>query len=205
MLGASGGDWVVDVRALNWFDWMLVAVLVYSTVAAFLRGFFREIFSLAGLVAGILLAGWNYPAVADRLSAWLGISLTTAEIAAFLLIAVLVMVGCGLVGKVLATTARTIGLGFLDRLLGAGFGFARGFLLGVAVMVAAAAFTPHSEWLQKSQLSLYFLDGAHAVSFVVPGNLQERVRVGALELKHSYPDWIKRQGQVHNIRTATKD
>jgi membrane protein required for colicin V production len=189
---------VIDLKAWNALDWLLVALLVYSTVAAFLRGFFREIFSLVGLVAGILLASWNYPMAAERLRGWLVIPWATAEIAGFLLIAIVVMVLCGLAGRLLATTARTIGLGFVDRLLGAGFGFSRGFLLGVAVMMAAAAFVPQSAWLKNSQLSLYFLDGAHAVCFVVPTQLQERVRVGALDLKHSYPGWIKPHSPVQN-------
>jgi membrane protein required for colicin V production len=189
---------VTDLKALNLFDWLLIAILAYSMVAAFVRGFFREIFSLVGLVAGILLASWNYPLVAERLVGWLVIPFATAEVAAFLLIAVGVMVLCGLTGKVLSTTVRTIGLGFVDRLLGAGFGFARGFLLGTALMMAAAAFEPQSAWLKNSQLSLYFLEGAHAVCFVVPTQLQDRVRVGALDLKHSYPNWIKPHRQVQN-------
>jgi membrane protein required for colicin V production len=189
---------VIDLKAWNPFDWLLIAILVYSTVVAFLRGFFREIFSLVGLVAGILLASWNYPIVAERLVGWLAIPFATAEIAAFLLIVVIVMVLCGLAGRLLSTTARTIGLGFLDRLMGAAFGFGRGFLMGVAVMMAAAAFVPQSAWLKNSQLSLYFLEGAHAVCFVVPTQLQERVRMGALDLKHSYPNWIKPPRQVQN-------
>jgi membrane protein required for colicin V production len=189
---------VNDPKAWNLFDWLLIAILVYSTVAAFLRGFFRELFSLVGLIAGILLASWNYPVIADDLVGWIGISLTLAEIAAFLLIVLTVMILCGLAGRLLSTTARTIGLGFLDRLLGAGFGLARGFLLGVALMMAAAAFVPQSPWLKHSQLSLYFLEGAHAVSFVVPSQLEERVLAGTLALKHNYPDWIKPHPQSDN-------
>jgi membrane protein required for colicin V production len=193
---------LTDPKAWNLFDWLLVAILVYSTVAAFLRGFFRELFSLVGLIAGILLASWNYPALADRILHWLDISLTLADIAAFLLIVLTVMILCGLTGRVLSTTARTIGLGIFDRLLGAGFGLARGFLLGVALMMAAAAFIPQSPWLKDSQLSLYFLQGAHAVSFVVPSQLEERVRLGTQtlnqDLKHSYPDWIKPHPQGDN-------
>jgi membrane protein required for colicin V production len=178
-----------DLSTLNPFDWFLIAVVVYSTVIAFIRGFFREIFSLAGLVAGILLASWNYELVADRLLRW--IPWATAQIAAFLLIAILVMVLCGTAGKLLSSTARTIGLGFFDRLLGAVFGLARGCLMGVAVLMAAAAFLPRARYIRDSQLADYFLDGAHAVSFVVPTNLQDHIRAGAAELKHGAPDWIK--------------
>ena len=186
----------IDLRTLNLFDWMLVAILVYSVVAAFLRGFLREIFSLVGLIAGLLLASWEYPVVGDRLAALM--PWAVADVVAFLLIALVVMVLAGLIGKVLSKTVRTIGLGFVDRLLGAGFGFARGCLLGVVVMLAVTAFVPRSEYLKKSQLSSYFLAGAHAVCFVVPVGLEERVRAGASELNHSWPDWIKPQHSVQN-------
>ena len=83
-----------DLSKLNPFDWFLIAVVAYSTVVAFMRGFFREVFSLVGLVAGILLASWNYPLIGDRLAQW--IPWATAQIIAFLLIAIVVMVLCGL-------------------------------------------------------------------------------------------------------------
>jgi membrane protein required for colicin V production len=181
---------MIDLSTLNPFDWFLIAIVAYSTVVAFLRGFFRETFSLIGLIAGILLASWNYPILGVQLDRW--IPWATAQIIAFLLIAIAVMVLCGIAGRLLNQTAKTIGLGFVDRLLGAAFGFVRGCLLGVAIMMAAAAFLPHARYIQKSQLSSYFLEGAHAVSFVVPTNLQQHIREGAIELKHSTPDWIKR-------------
>ena len=41
---------MIALQALNPFDWFLIAVLLYSTIAAFMRGFFRETFSLVGLI-----------------------------------------------------------------------------------------------------------------------------------------------------------
>jgi membrane protein required for colicin V production len=181
---------MIDLRTLNPFDWFLLGVLAYSTIMAFLRGFFRETFSLVGLVAGILLASWYYNPLAVRLVQWLPWS--TSQLVSFLLIAILVMVLCGFFGTLLSKTAKTIGLGFIDRALGAVFGFARGCLLGVLLLMAAAAFFPHERYIQNSQLAGYFLDGAHAVSFVVPTNLQQLIREGARELQQRTPDWIKR-------------
>ena len=178
-----------NISTLNPFDWFLIAVVLYSTVIAFVHGFFREVFSLLGLVAGILLASWNYAILGDRLAHW--IPWVTAQIVAFLLIAILVMVLCGIAGKMLSSTARSIGLGFFDRLLGGVFGLARGCLMGVAILMAGAAFLPHEKFIHDSQLSDYFLEGAHAVSFVVPTNLQHHIREGVIALKHGTPDWIK--------------
>jgi len=101
------------------------------------------------------------------------------------------MVLCTLLGKASNRTAHAIGLGFFDRLLGAAFGFVRGCLLGVAILMAVAAFLPGSQWIANSQLSPYFLAGAHAVSFVVPHDLRQQILDGAAQLKHEAPDWIK--------------
>jgi membrane protein required for colicin V production len=176
--------------SLNLFDWLLIAMLAYSTIVAFLRGIIRELFSLGGLIAGILLAAWNYHHAALLLSRLITTP-ATAQIVAFLFIVVGVMVLCTLVGKALNRTVHAIGLGFFDRLLGAAFGFLRGCLLGVAILVAVAAFLPQSQWIANSQLTPYFLAGAHAVSFVVPHELRQQILNGAEQLKHDAPDWIK--------------
>jgi membrane protein required for colicin V production len=175
---------------MNLFDCLLIAMLAYSTIMAFVRGIILELFSLGGLIAGILLASWNYNHIAAYLERIITNS-ATAQILAFLFIVIVVMVLSTLLGRALNRTAHAIGLGFFDRLLGAVFGFARGCLFGVAILMAIAAFLPHSAWAENSRLSPYFLAGVHAVSFVVPHDLQQQILNGAEQLKHNAPDWIK--------------
>jgi membrane protein required for colicin V production len=174
---------------MNSFDWLLIALLAYSTITAFMRGLVRELFTLSGLVVGILLASWYHSWLAQRLGSV--IHAPAADVVAFLAIAIGVMVISAILGKMLQSTANAIGLGFFDRMGGAGFGLARGTLLGVAILMAAAAFVPQSAWVRNSQLAPYFLAGAHAVSFVVPRDLRQQIQDGASELKHKAPDWIK--------------
>jgi len=174
---------------MNSFDWLMIAVLVYSTAMAFTRGLLRELFTLGGLVAGILLASWNYVWLAQKLSRL--ITPAAANAVAFLAIVIGVMITSAVLGKLLQKTADAIGLGFFDRIGGAGFGFIRGCLLGVAILMTAAAFLPQSTWIKNSQLAPYFLAGAHAVSFVVPHDLRLQILEGAAELNHKAPDWIK--------------
>jgi membrane protein required for colicin V production len=175
---------------MSLFDCFLIAILAYSTILAFVRGIILELFSLGGLIAGILLAAWNYQHIALLLGRLISTP-ATAQIVAFLLIIIAVMVLSALLGKVLNRTAHAIGLGFFDRLLGAAFGFVRGCLLGVAILIAVVAFLPQSQWIANSQLTPYFLAGAHAVSFVVPHDLRQQILDGAEKLKHDAPDWIK--------------
>ena len=174
---------------MNPFDWLLAALLAYSTVKAFIQGFFREAFALAGLVVGLLLAGWGYQAAALKL-AGLITSPQIAQFAAFIGILAATMVVFNIAGKILRKTASAIGLGLLDRLGGAVFGFVRGCLLGIAVLMAMTAFLPTSPWIRDSQLAPYFLQGAHAVSFLVPQDLRNKLLDGAASIKHTAPDWI---------------
>ena len=183
---------------MNFLDCFLIAVLTYSIIAAFLRGIILELFSIGGLIAGILLASWNYNAFATFLANLIGpiahAASSTWNIISFLLIAVGVMVLSGLAASMLRRTAHTIGLGFFDRILGALFGLGRGCLIGVALMMSAAAFLPQSTWVSNSLLAPYFLDGVHAVSFVVPKDLQQQLLNGIAQLKHNAPNWIKLHG-----------
>ena len=172
------------------FDWLLTIILAWSTLLALVRGLLRELCSLAGLIVGLLLGSWYYGPVAVWLEHWLP-SAATANITAFLLIAVGVGVMAGVLGRLFRRTASTIGLGFLDRLAGGIFGFARGCLLGTVVVLAIAAFTPSFPALRASRLAPYFLDAAHGISFIVPHDLQAQIAGGVTALKHIPPHWIK--------------
>ncbi|WP_213806077.1 CvpA family protein [Granulicella sp. dw_53] len=185
----------ITLASLNAVDWLLVAILAYSTIRAFLRGIVLELFSLGGLIAGILIASWNYQRLAPPLQRLLrpifNAAISIWNIVAFLLIVLGIMLIAYLAARLIRGTAHTIGLGFFDRLLGALFGIVRGCLLGVALLMAATAFLPQSTWVENSRLTPYFLAGVHAVSFVVPRGLQQKLLNGIAQLKHSGPDWIK--------------
>ena len=178
------------MNTFNPFDWFLLALLAYSTVVAFVHGILRELFFFGGLILGIVIAAWNYDHVALLLERFITTP-ATAHIIAFFLIVLAIMLAGGLMGRLLSRTVQAVGLGFFDRLLGAVFGFARGCLMGVAILVAAAAFFPKTAWISNSRLTPYFLAGAHAVSFVVPHDLHQQILNGAQQLKHNAPDWIK--------------
>jgi membrane protein required for colicin V production len=172
------------------FDWFLIVLVVVSTVAAFQKGIIRVLLSLGGLIIGIVVASWNYETLAASLHRSI-LSVVLCEVVAFLAILIVVMVLFSLIARALSKTVKAIGLGFLDRLLGAAFGFARGVLLGIAAMMVAAAFFPDAAWLENSALSPYFLSGVHAVSFVVPAHFQDQISVGARYLLHQTPELFR--------------
>jgi membrane protein required for colicin V production len=175
---------------MNALDWLLLVLLAYSVIRAIVHGFFREAFALGGLVLGFLFACWFYRALAIELQGLIT-STSIAELSSFLLILAATMILANVLGRILRHTASAIGLGFMDRLLGAVFGLIRGALLGVAFLLAVTAFLPSAPWVENSHLSPYFLRAAHAVSFVMPSDLKQRLLDGLTHLKHTTPDWIK--------------
>src|SRR5271167_4052620 len=102
-------------------DWIIIAFLVFSVIAAAIEGFFHEAFKLAGLVVGYLLAAWQYPRLAEWFapylkSPWLG------EIAAFLIIFFAVLLVAGIAGRIARSVMKKAGLSGIDRFLGAVLG-----------------------------------------------------------------------------------
>jgi membrane protein required for colicin V production len=173
-------------------DWLIVVVLVVSVLSAAKKGFFLEVFSLAGVIAGLLIASWNYQRLMPWFSRWIT-ERQVAEAIAFLAISLGVMILAGLVGRLIRWSVRSIGLGWVDRLIGAAFGFVKGCVLVVIAVLAVAAFLPKATWFQQSRLVPYFLDAAHQASIATPVELGQRIREGVTVLRKTQLDWINRR------------
>ena len=190
---------------MNLADLLIVIVLVVSVVSAFVKGFFVEIFSLAGIVLGLFIAAANYGGV----SLWVLRVVHNREAAnliAFLLIALLVMVLASIAGRLLRSLFRGVGLGIVDRLLGAAFGLVEGCVVVTLVLMGIVAFLPRQDWLSNSRLAPVFLTAAHGGSQVVPFALGEEIRQGLQALRTGQPNWLKPSSEVHfnTARTQTR-
>ena len=175
------------------FDWFIVVVILLSTIMAAAQGLLLEIVSLAALVLGLWLAFWNYGVLAAPLSRVIH-SVGVADVLAFLLIALGVMLVIGLIGRAISKVAHKAGFGGLDSLLGAIFGVIRGAFLVVVAIIAIAAFMPQKTWLNGSKLAPYFLSAANNVSAGAPAELQHKIQKGAAIIQHG-PGWL--QNHLH--------
>ena len=169
-------------------DWIILAFLVISVAGAVMEGFFRTAFGLAGLVAGYLLAAWQYRRLADWFepylkNPWLG------EISGFLIIFFAVLILAAVAGRITQWVMKEAGLRLVDRFLGGVLGVLRGGLVVAIVLVSMAAFTPSSRWLAGSQLAPYFLVVGRAAIWLAPSELRQRFYQGLdyLRQPHSAP------------------
>lgn len=174
---------------MTWIDWIIIVVLAVSLLGGFIQGFLRSVFSLCGLLLGLLLAAWNYERLARPIRPAVH-SEMIADAVAFLIIAVLVMAVAAITGKILSKIMHKIGLGCLDRILGAFFGLFQGALLVTVFILVALAFFPKAQWLAQSRLPRYFFGACHLSTRVTPDKLAERVRSTLKSLEKASPRWM---------------
>ena len=110
---------------MNGFDLALIAIVALSTLFAFARGIVRELIALATWVVA-LVAAFVYAGAVAGWFARLDMSPAAKHVLAFALILVVVLIAGALVARTLAGVVNAIGLGFVDRLLGAVFGAVHG-------------------------------------------------------------------------------
>jgi len=170
-------------------DWAIVAVMVLAVVGGLAQGFFRAVCGLGGLLLGLALAAWNYGRIAKLILPVVRIE-AVANALGFLVIAILVMVLADIVGKILSKTIHSVGLGCLDRLAGAAFGFLQGGLLVTLVILVTVAFFPKARWLTEARLPRLFFGACHLSTDVTPHELAVRVRRELDALERESPRWL---------------
>jgi membrane protein required for colicin V production len=151
-------------------DWVIVAVFALSVLLGLARGVVRELFALAGWIAGLLLA-WRF---AEPLAAWLPLDLPLGVRTA--LAGVAIVVGTLLTAALAAAALRAVltlaKLSLEDRLLGAMFGLLRGALIvGLAVLLGGAAGAAREPWWQASTLLPWAQASVRFASPLLPQSL----------------------------------
>jgi membrane protein required for colicin V production len=156
-------------------DYVVLAIVGISVLIALWRGLVREVVALVGWIAALLIAIFASGMVADILPAsWGGPA--ARYLIAFVLLFVLTLMLAALIGWLLSRLLRAVGLGFLDRLLGAVFGLARGLLI-VMVLVLLAGLTslPQRDWWRGAALAMPLETAAMALRPYLPDGLAKQL------------------------------
>ncbi len=163
--------------SFNILDGILVVILVASIVLSAIKGFVRELLGLTSLIVAFLLGSWFYRAAATPFKE----VVKTENLALFLGFAI-VFLGTLLVGVVVIWIAQKLikfsQLQWFDRLLGAAFGFIRGWILGSIVLLTLISFELQAERVKSSLLGPYFLPGSRLIALVTPRDLKMRFTDG---------------------------
>jgi membrane protein required for colicin V production len=128
---------------MNLLDIIIICTLVFLIIKGLLRGFIREIASLAGVILGIVLANVYQPLVTEKLRLVLH-STPFLPLIGFALVFAVVLVGCNLLGWLLKLGFKKAFLGWLDRFLGLCFALIKGVIITYLGIVILMFFLPSS-------------------------------------------------------------
>ena len=157
------------------FDFFVLIIVGASIVSGAMRGLVRALIAGAALIVGIVIAAQGYVLV----GAWLrGLGLVKSSAAAsaggFLLIVGL-MLALGFAAGALARKGlRQARLDWLDRILGAVFGFVRGWAVCSSVFLALTAFPVRLGSVTGARSAPALAQGASILSFCTSMDVRTR-------------------------------
>ncbi len=159
---------------MNGFDYAVVGVLAISLLVGILRGFVKELVMLVGWIAAFALA----TAFSDRAARLMpdNVGPLVAQLLGFAAIFIGTLVLAALMGLVLSMLARSAGLGWSDRSLGACFGALRGVLIVLAaVLVLGFTPLPQQPFWKHAVLSGPFETAVVALKSFLPDDMARRL------------------------------
>ncbi len=156
-------------------DYVVLGIIFVSILVSIMRGFVREILSLAGWVIAFMAAG----SFTGQFEPMLPSSITGESLRiliAFVVVFISVLLVMMLVTMLLSSAIKSIGLGFIDRLLGAFFGFLRGFVVVmILVLIAGLTGLPKQPFWQQALLNRPLETAAMEVVVWLPNEISQRI------------------------------
>ena len=161
---------------MTWFDYAVIGVFAASLVLGACRGLVREVISILGWVIAFLAANL----LAGPLGPVMPQAIPSPELrvaAAYVAVFVGSLMVTALVGLLLSRIVKAVGLGGVDRMLGALFGAARGLLIVLAAaLLAGLTSAPRQPFWRDSTSGPLLVQAAQALKPLLPQSFAERLR-----------------------------
>ena len=151
---------------MNWLNIVIIVALAISTFLGFRTGIIKAVLSLAGLVVGVILAGRYYVPLSEQLSfiSQAGV----AEVVAFAIILIGVMVIAVVLARLLKWAASVVMLGWVNHLGGAVFGLALGAIFCSALLAIWVKWLGVGSTITESIVAAVLLDKFPLILALLP-------------------------------------
>jgi len=160
------------------FDLVVLIIFIVSVLLSIVRGIVRESLSLAGWVIAYMAA----KIFAKDFVIALPLSITDDSlrmVISYVAVFLAVLIVMSMVTMLASALIRTVGLGLVDRSLGALFGFARGLLVVLLLVLSAGLTTlPQEPFWKKALLSKPLETGVIMIVPWLPRGLTRRINYG---------------------------
>jgi membrane protein required for colicin V production len=124
-------------------------------------------------LAGLVIAAQLYPFAARVFSGFVSTE-RAANLLGFIAVFLIILAAGSLLARVLRGGMKRARLDWLDHLLGAGFGLARGWLICSAIYLALTAFPVKLEAVEKAAFAPALLEGTRVIAYLTSRELRDR-------------------------------
>lgn len=161
---------------MNWVDIVIVVSILWFTYAAFKAGMIREVVTIAGAIAGVILAGILYERFAEDVILVIDDE-ETSRVVAFAIIFGAVVLGSQLIAMFLKQAVSLLMLGPIDSMGGAFIGFIKGLIFVEIALIVAITFDSLDlrATIQGSALAPLFLDVVPFLKPLLPGEFKDAI------------------------------
>ena len=184
---------------MNLLDYIIIITLVFFTVKGVLKGFIREIASLAGIILGFWLGIRYIPEVTQFLSGYVPDS-RFLPLISFALIFAAVLIICNVIGWALRLFFKKVFLGWFDKLMGAVLAVLKTILLTYFFIVILTFFVPaKAPLIADSLLAPWVIKSYQAMVLLVSPdhykNLKKKILGQKEKISKALVDEIKKDAE----------
>lgn len=166
----------MSFAGLTAFDWVVLAVIAFSSLLGMWRGLVSEVLALLAWIAGFFAARTWGGTAAELLSGWLH-DPALRQMAGFVTVFVVTMLLFSVARFVFSRLLRAVGLGLVDRFLGALFGIVRGLVIVlIGVLLGGMTELPRQQWWREAFLAAPLETAAVAIKPWLPSQVAQRIR-----------------------------
>ena len=161
---------------MTWFDYAVLAVIAASLLLGLWRGVVSEILAIAAWVLAFFVAREFALPVSEFYAGMLS-DRSMQYLAGFATVFVGVLIVVGIARMVVSFLLRAVGLGLIDRMLGAVFGIARGVLVVlIAVMLGGLTPLPRESWWKNAVFAPPLETAVLAMKPWLPETMAKKIR-----------------------------
>jgi len=158
-----------------WVDYLIIGIILLSSGISIVRGFIKEVLSVASWALSFWVALMFYPHVATLLADYI-VTPSIRLFAAFTSLFLVTLILGALVNHLISEIVEKTGLTGTDRALGIIFGLVRGVaIVTLLVLLAGATPMPNDSWWQNSLLLEHFEQLAVWLRNFLPTDIAEYI------------------------------
>ncbi len=163
------------VKSFPWIDLLFLIIILYTLLMGFLKGFFKELISIAFLVIGLVVAIRYWKDLSSIIRPILGIGIICDFLSFFLILIAFIILG-SFIAFVVKKLFIKGPIKFFDRIAGLVFGGIKGIFIVLLLIIISIAYLPDLKLIERSAFAFYSLDITDSLAKIFPSEIYKRYK-----------------------------